>query len=89
MRERHEHQERNAEHHPELNGGITQRQREILRLVAGGHTNREIANKLSISVRTVEVHRYNLMRRLNVRNVAQLMRQALSHKLLSKTFASQ
>lgn len=70
------------------NGGITPRQRDILRLVAVGHTNREIAGRLSISVRTVEVHRFNLMRRLNVRNVAQLLRQALSHKLLTKSFAS-
>ncbi|MBH0188060.1 MAG: DNA-binding response regulator, partial [Nitrospira sp.] len=41
-------------------------------MVAMGHTNREIAVSLKISVRTVEVHRFNLMRRLNARNVAQL-----------------
>jgi DNA-binding CsgD family transcriptional regulator len=52
---------------------LTPRQRDILRLVSVGHTNREIANMLQISVRTVEVHRFNLMRRLNVRNVAQLL----------------
>ena len=56
---------------------LTPRQRDILRLVSIGHTNREIANMLQISVRTVEVHRFNLMRRLNVRNVAQLLRRAL------------
>ena len=55
---------------------LTPRQRDILRLVSVGHTNREIANMLQISVRTVEVHRFNLMRRLNVRNVAQLLRRA-------------
>lgn len=49
---------------------LTPRQRDILRLVSIGHTNREIAEVLEISVRTVEVHRFNLMRRLNVRNVA-------------------
>ena len=65
---------------------LTPRQRDILRLVSIGHTNREIANMLHISVRTVEVHRFNLMRRLNVRNVAQLLRRALQLGLLSKSF---
>ncbi|MDH4186699.1 MAG: response regulator transcription factor [Nitrospira sp.] len=67
---------------------LTPRQRDILRLVSIGHTNREIAEKLEISVRTVEVHRFNLMRRLNVRNVAQLLRRALQLGLLAKTFVA-
>ena len=65
---------------------LTPRQREILRLVAHGFTNREIADHLGISVRTTEVHRFNLMRRLGVRNVAQLLRQALILHLLPKSF---
>ncbi|BCA56219.1 hypothetical protein W02_33590 [Nitrospira sp. KM1] len=65
---------------------LTPRQRDILRLVSVGHTNREIASMLEISVRTVEVHRFNLMRRLNVRNVAQLLRRALQLGLLAKSF---
>jgi DNA-binding NarL/FixJ family response regulator len=67
---------------------LTPRQRDILRLVSVGHTNREIAEMLEISVRTVEVHRFNLMRRLNVRNVAQLLRRALQLGLLAKTFGA-
>lgn len=67
---------------------ITPRQREILRLVALGHTNREIAGFLNISVRTVEVHRFNLMHRLDVRNVAQLLRQALHQNLLPRNFSA-
>jgi DNA-binding NarL/FixJ family response regulator len=67
---------------------LTPRQKEILKLVSHGHTNREIASHLDISVRTVEVHRFNLMRRLRVRNVAQLLRQALIQGLLPKSFAS-
>ena len=67
---------------------ITPRQREILRLVALGYTNREIAGSLNISVRTVEVHRFNLMHRLNVRNVAQLLRQALQQNLLPRNFST-
>ncbi len=71
-------------HKPELD--ITPRQREILKMVAMGHTNREIGESLKISVRTVEVHRFNLMRRLHVRNVAQLLRQALQQRLLPRNF---
>ena len=63
---------------------VTPRQEEILRLVAHDHTNREIANLLGLSVRTVEVHRFNLMRRLGVSNVAQLVRLSLKRRLLSK-----
>lgn len=63
---------------------LTARQKEILRLVAQGHTNREIGEQLNISVRTVEVHRFNLMRRLRVRNVAQLLRQAMILRLIPK-----
>lgn len=69
-------------------GGLTPRQREILKLVAQGYTNRDIAGRLAISVRTVEVHRFNLMRRLRVRNVAQLLRQALMRGFLPKNFAA-
>jgi DNA-binding NarL/FixJ family response regulator len=74
--------------HSKSSPHITPRQREILRLVALGHTNREIAGSLEISVRTVEVHRFNLMRRLNVRNVAQLLRQALQQNLLPRNFVT-
>ncbi len=60
---------------------LTSRQKEILRLVAQGHTNREIGEQLDISVRTVEVHRFNLMRRLRVRNVAQLLRKMTDEEI--------
>ena len=56
---------------------LTPRERQILELVTDGYASREIATQLKISTQTVEVHRFNLMRRLNVRNVAQLIRQAL------------
>ena len=61
---------------------LTARQKEILSLVAQGFTNREIGEQLDISVRTVEVHRFNLMRRLRVRNVAQLLRQAIALRII-------
>lgn len=63
---------------------LTVRQKEILALVAQGYTNREIGERLDISVRTVEVHRFNLMRRLRVRNVAQLLRQAIELGIIPK-----
>ena len=69
-------------------GALTQRQKEILHLVVLGLTNREVAAQLDISVRTVEVHRFNLMRRMNVRNVAQLLRHALALKLMPKNFST-
>ncbi|TKB85184.1 MAG: response regulator transcription factor [Nitrospira sp.] len=71
---------------PKAEFSITPRQREILKMVALGHTNREIGESLAISIRTVEVHRFNLMRRLNVRNVAQLLRQGLQQGLLPRNF---
>ncbi|MFQ5991629.1 MAG: LuxR C-terminal-related transcriptional regulator [Nitrospiraceae bacterium] len=74
--------------HGSASRALTPRQKEILRLVAQGLTNREIAHHLDISVRTVEVHRFNLMRRLKVRNVAQLLRQALLLRLLPKSFTA-
>jgi DNA-binding CsgD family transcriptional regulator len=64
-------------------GLLTGRQHQILNLILIGHSNREIAIILQISVRTVEVHRFNLMRKLNVRNVAQLLRRSLHLGLLS------
>jgi DNA-binding NarL/FixJ family response regulator len=63
---------------------LTSRQKEILCLVAQGCTNREIGQRLAISVRTVEVHRFNLMRRLRVRNVAQLLRQAIALNIIPR-----
>ena len=65
---------------------LTPRQHEVLQLVTEGYTSREIAHPLEISLQTVEVHRYNLMQRLNVRNVAQLIRQALVYRYVSNSY---
>ncbi len=67
---------------------LTPRQKQILHLITQGYTSREIAEQLGISVQTVEVHRFNLMRRLEVRNVAQLIRQALLLRYLPKNYPS-
>jgi DNA-binding NarL/FixJ family response regulator len=66
---------------------LTPRQKQILHLITEGYTSREIGEQLKISTQTVEVHRYNLMQRLQARNVAQLIKQALLFKYLPKPYA--
>jgi DNA-binding NarL/FixJ family response regulator len=61
---------------------LTPRHREVLQLIAEGRTNKEIAGRLGISVRTVEVHRAQIMERLGVRDTAGLVRYALSAGLV-------
>ena len=56
---------------------LTNREREILQLVAESHSTREIAAKLGISAKTVGNHRTNLMRKLNLHDVASVTRYAL------------
>jgi DNA-binding NarL/FixJ family response regulator len=61
---------------------LTPREREVLQLIAEGHTNKAIAQILKISVKTVEKHRANLMGALNVHDVAGLVRIAIDHGLV-------
>jgi DNA-binding NarL/FixJ family response regulator len=56
---------------------ITPRQREVLQFIAEGYTTREIAEKLQISVKTAETHRTQLMERLDIHQVAGLVRYAI------------
>jgi DNA-binding NarL/FixJ family response regulator len=56
---------------------LTPRQREVLQLIAEGCTNREIAHRLDISVKTVESHRTRLMNRLGIHDIAGLVRYAI------------
>jgi two-component system, NarL family, response regulator NreC len=58
---------------------LTRRERQILQMVAEGSSNAEIGSRLFISTRTVEVHRFNLMRKLSLHNSAELIRYALEH----------
>ena len=69
------------------NGGsgidrLTPRQRQILQLVAEGFSTREIAERLFVSVKTVETHRAQIMQRLDIHDVAGLVRFAIRHGLL-------
>jgi two-component system, NarL family, response regulator NreC len=63
--------------------GLTAREREVVCLIALGHTNREIADRLVLSVRTVETHRARIQARLGVSSRAELVRWALDHGMLA------
>jgi DNA-binding NarL/FixJ family response regulator len=63
---------------------LTQREREILKLIAEGYKNKEIADDLCISVKTVEKHRANLMEKLNLHNVQALTTYAIERGLVSR-----
>lgn len=65
-----------------LEGGISERERDVLRLLALGHTNREIARTLYLSVRTVESHRASLLRKLGLSSRAELVAFSLRNGLL-------
>ena len=61
---------------------LSRREKEILKLIASEHTNQEIADKLFLSQRTVESHRYSLLQKLNVKNTAGLVRMAVQMGLI-------
>jgi len=63
---------------------LSDREREVLRLLALGHTNQEIAKMLYISVRTAETHRAHVMQKLGFSTRAELVRYALTHGLLDQ-----
>ena len=60
---------------------LTGREHTIIRLVAEGHSNKQIANLLSISVKTVETHRASIMRKLGLGSMAALVRYAVRNKM--------
>jgi two-component system, NarL family, response regulator NreC len=71
--------ERRAEEDP-----LSDREREVLRMLALGHTNQEIAKQLYISVRTAETHRAHIMQKLRLTSRAELVRYALDQGLLEQ-----
>lgn len=62
---------------------LTPRQREVLQLVAEGHSTKEIATVLNISVKTVEFHKSRLMQRLGIRTTAELTKFAIQHGIVA------
>ena len=66
---------------------LTLREREVMKLLAEGHTVKKTAAVLGLSVKTVEAHKFNLMRKLDIHNKAQLVTVAIQKKILSLPFA--
>jgi DNA-binding NarL/FixJ family response regulator len=62
---------------------LTAREREVLQLIAEGHSSAEVAKSLYISIRTVETHRHNIMEKLGIHSIAGLTRFAIRHRLCS------
>jgi len=63
---------------------LTDRELDVLRLIALGHTNNEIASQLFLSVRTVETHRAHIQQKLKMSSRAELVRYALDHDLIER-----
>ncbi|UII19633.1 response regulator [Fulvivirga ligni] len=66
----------------ELKMNLTERELEVLKLVAQGQTTKEIAHQLYVSSRTIETHRVNIMRKLGVQNSAEMITKANQHGLI-------
>jgi len=63
-------------------GTLTKREREILKMLAEGKSVKEIAGSFELSVKTVEAHKFNLMRKLDIHNKAQLVQYAIQKKVI-------
>jgi two-component system, NarL family, response regulator NreC len=61
---------------------LTDREREVLQLIAEGKTNKEVAHALSVSINTVETHRKHIMEKLDLHNTAELVRFAINKKIV-------
>ena len=67
---------------PNRCGGVTGREREIIQLLAEGQSNKEAAATLGVSVKTIEAHRANIMRKLRFRSVSDLVRYAIRNQIV-------
>lgn len=65
-----------------VNVEVTKREKEIIELISAGYSNKEIAEKINLSTSTVDVHRYNILRKLNVKNTAEMIMKALKTKII-------
>jgi two-component system response regulator NreC len=63
-------------------GSLTKREHEILKMLAEGKSVKEIATGFELSVKTVEAHKFNLMRKLDIHNKAQLVQYAIRKKII-------
>lgn len=77
------HRDRDAPPPATQEPSLTQREREVLKLLAEGRSNKEVAAALDISIQTVETHRANLMRKLGLHSITELVHYAVRHKIIS------
>ena len=68
--------------HAQADDKPTTREREVIQLLAEGHSNKEVAAKLGISVKTVETHRAAIMRKLGLHSIGELVRYAIRNKFI-------
>ena len=68
----------------EAKPALTPRELQAVRLVWAGHTNQGLAEKMKVSVKTVEAHRSSVMKKWRTTNTAQMLRTALREKILEK-----
>jgi two-component system response regulator NreC len=61
---------------------ITKREKEIMELISQGLSNKEIAEKIFVSISTVDAHRYNILKKLEVKNTAEMITKAIKLKLI-------
>lgn len=77
----------NKEYSSKSNGlfrvDVTKREKEIIELISLGHSNKEIAEKLLVSVSTVDAHRYNILKKLDSKNTAEMIMKAIKLKILN------
>jgi DNA-binding NarL/FixJ family response regulator len=67
---------------PAARGSLTPREREVVKMLAEGNSVRQIAMRLRLSMKTVEAHKFNLMRKLDIHNKAQLVTYAIQKKIV-------
>jgi len=64
---------------------LTRREREVVKLIAEGNSVRQIAEQLGLSIKTIEAHKFNLMRKLDIHNKAQLVTYAIQKRIVQVT----
>jgi DNA-binding NarL/FixJ family response regulator len=70
----------NVGNNPKLE--ITKREKEIIELISQGLSNKEIAEKLFVSISTVDAHRYNILKKMEVKNTAEMITKAIKNKII-------
>jgi DNA-binding NarL/FixJ family response regulator len=73
---------RNESSDPDVETGLSAREREIVQLLAEGNSNKDIARALAISVKTAETHRSNIMRKMGFDSLPELVRYAIRNKII-------